>query len=139
MDYTKIKISHIENLSSSELLSYLYDNLSVNHFVLVEADKKWNEIHGLFKRLNGSRIGKNGSSIPVNIIKTNKSMALPGRLEARALMAKLHNVLSIEKSLSEFLKVSGFKTSDYILTKRELCIIHSSLFLFTPSHRLRIQ
>ena len=117
MDYTKIKISHIENLSSSELLSYLYDNLSINHFVLVEADKKWHEIHGLFERLNGSRIGKNGSSIPVNVTKTNKSMALPGRLEARALMAKLHNVLSIEKSLSEFLKVSGFKTSDYILTK----------------------
>ena len=117
MDYTKIKISHIENLSSSELLSYLYDNLAVNHFVLVEADKKWHEISGLFERLNGSHIGKNGSSIPVNITKTNKSMALPGRLEARALMAKFHNVLSIEKPLSEFLKVSGFKTSDYILTK----------------------
>ena len=63
MDYTKIKISHIENLSSSELLSYLYDNLSVNHFVLVEADKKWHEIHGLFERLNGSRIGK---TVPVS-------------------------------------------------------------------------
>ena len=64
MDYTKIKISHIENLSSSESLSYLYDNLSINHFVLVEADKKWNEIHGLFERLNGSRIGKKRFQYP---------------------------------------------------------------------------
>lgn len=117
MDCTKIKISHIENLSTSELLAYLYDNLSINHFVLVEADKKWNEIHSLFERLNGSRLGKAGHTIPVNITETNKSMSLPNRLPARALMAKLHNVLSIEKSLSEFLKVSGFKTSDYILTK----------------------
>ena len=117
MDYTKIKTSHVENLSSSELLSYLYDNLSINHFVLVEADKKWHEISGLFERLNGSRIGKNGSSIPVNVTKTNKSMALPDRLEARALMAKFHNILSIQNSLSDFLNISGFKTSDYILTK----------------------
>ena len=117
MDYTKIKISHVENLPTSELLNYLYENLSINHFVLVEADKKPCEIAKLFERLNGSRLGKNGHTIPVNITKTNKSMALPDRLQARALMAKFHNILSIENPLSEFLKKTGFKTSDYILTK----------------------
>lgn len=117
MDYTKIKISHIENLSSSELLSYLYDNLLINHFVLVEADKKKSETAEMFKRLNGSRLGKAGHTIPVNITETNKSMSLPNRLPARSLMAKFHNILSIQNSLSDFLNVSGFKTSDYILTK----------------------
>ena len=71
----------------------------------------------MFKRLNGSRLGKDGHTIPVNITETNKSMSLPNRLPARSLMAKFHNILSIQNSLSDFLNISGFKTSDYILTK----------------------